>query len=72
MMKDEMRKTAAGWVREKKAVLFDLFHTLTALEISDKDGKGTHEILGVSRDAWNEQFWKDTGKDWWVRSKTRC
>jgi putative hydrolase of the HAD superfamily len=44
-------------VHQKKAVVFDLFHTLTAIESSW--GKGlpfTCEILGVSREAWDEQL----------------
>lgn len=41
-------------ISKKQAVLFDLFHTLTAIE---KDwGPFTYEILGVSHEAWNEQL----------------
>jgi putative hydrolase of the HAD superfamily len=44
-------------VHQKKAVVFDLFHTLTAIESSW--GKGlpfTCEMLGVSREAWADQL----------------
>jgi len=41
----------------KKAFLFDLFHTLTALEITSIAGRtSTHQILGVDKAAWNEQL----------------
>jgi putative hydrolase of the HAD superfamily len=41
----------------KKAVVFDLFHTLTALESTWGAGaRFTHEMLGVSREAWDEQL----------------
>jgi putative hydrolase of the HAD superfamily len=43
----------------KKAVIFDLFHTLTSLESTWGGGRrSTCEILGVSREAWEEQLWK--------------
>jgi putative hydrolase of the HAD superfamily len=37
------------------AVIFDLFHTLTSSAVLHKT-KGTGEILGVSREAWNDQL----------------
>ncbi len=44
-------------VATKKAVIFDLFHTLTALETTWGEGRPfTHEVLGVSREAWDEQL----------------
>jgi len=44
-------------VRTKRAVFFDLFHTLTALEIiPGVERPGTHEMLGVPKDAWNAQL----------------
>jgi len=44
-------------VQQRKAVVFDLFHTLTAIESSWGDGLPfTCEMLGVSREAWNEQL----------------
>lgn len=39
-----------------KAIVFDLFHTLTSLEVSGAPGRSTAEALGVDRDAWN-RFW---------------
>jgi putative hydrolase of the HAD superfamily len=39
-----------------KAIIFDLFHTLTSLEVSGAPGRSTAEALGVDRDAWN-RFW---------------
>lgn len=38
-----------------QAVIFDLFHTLTSIETSAAPGRSTSEILGVDREAWNEQ-----------------
>lgn len=41
-------------IKSRQAVIFDLFHTLTAIE---RDwGPFTYEILGVSHEAWNEQL----------------
>lgn len=42
------------------AVLFDLFHTLTSIEAVRPPGRPTHEILGVTRDAWLEQVFGDS------------
>lgn len=39
-----------------RGVIFDLFHTLTSADIMRVPGKGTSEILGVSREDWNEQL----------------
>ena len=36
-------------------VIFDLFHTLTSQAVLTKT-KGTSELLGVSRQAWNDQL----------------
>lgn len=38
------------------AVIFDLFHTLTSSAAVLKKTKGTSEILGVPRNAWNDQL----------------
>ena len=38
-----------------RAVIFDLFHTLTFLETTKAPGRSTSEILGISRDEWNKQ-----------------
>ena len=43
-------------IESKRAVLFDLFHTLTALELTWSSGPLTHQLLGVSKEAWNEQL----------------
>jgi putative hydrolase of the HAD superfamily len=39
-----------------RAVVFDLFHTLTSADTVHLPGKSTSEILGVSRTLWNEQL----------------
>jgi putative hydrolase of the HAD superfamily len=39
-----------------RAIIFDLFHTLTSADILRAPGKGTSEILGVSREDWNKQL----------------
>ena len=41
-----------------KALIFDLFHTLTSVESAHAPGKGTSAILGVPRKAWNDQLLK--------------
>jgi putative hydrolase of the HAD superfamily len=47
----------AQMVEQKEAVLFDLFHTLTAMESSWGQGLPfTFQVLGVSRDAWDRQL----------------
>lgn len=44
-------------VNQKKAVLFDLFHTLTAIESSWGQGLPfTYQALGVPREAWDRQL----------------
>ena len=44
-------------IRAKKAVVFDLFHTLASVESSWADNlPSTSEFLGVDRNAWNEQL----------------
>jgi putative hydrolase of the HAD superfamily len=39
-----------------RAIIFDLFHTLASLESTKAPGKGTKDILGVSREEWNKQL----------------
>jgi putative hydrolase of the HAD superfamily len=39
-----------------RAILFDLFHTLTSADVLRLPGRGTSEILGVAREQWNEQL----------------
>jgi putative hydrolase of the HAD superfamily len=41
----------------KRAVIFDLFHTLTSLESTWGAGRlMTHQVLGVRKEAWEEQL----------------
>jgi putative hydrolase of the HAD superfamily len=62
--------TLAQTVASKKAVIFDLFHTLTALEIVGADHlPPTHTMLGVSQEAWNAQL-ELHSRDRLVGSKT--
>ena len=50
-------KTLRDVVLDKTAVIFDLFHTLTAIESTWGQGLPfTCEMLGVSREAWHEQL----------------
>lgn len=50
-------KPVAAIVEAKKAVVFDLFHTLTSLESTWGAGRRTTcEMLGVSREAWDDQL----------------
>ena len=52
---------AASILASKKAVLFDLFHTLTALETTWGGGRPfTHQALGVSKQAWDAQLHKNS------------
>ena len=47
----------ADVVGRKKAVIFDLFHTLTAAESTWGDGLPfTCDMLGIDRDAWHDQL----------------
>jgi putative hydrolase of the HAD superfamily len=47
----------AELVARKRAVIFDLFHTLTALEAIAGDTRPlTHVMLGVDRHAWDQQL----------------
>ena len=44
-------------VAEKKAIIFDLFHTLTALETTWGDSRPfTYQMLGVSKQEWDRQL----------------
>jgi len=42
--------------KDFKAIIFDLFHTLTSLESTRAPGRSTKDILGVSRKDWNNQL----------------
>lgn len=53
-MKD---RDANAVIDAKKAVIFDLFHTLTSLESTlGPNRRTTSEMLGVSREDWNDQL----------------
>lgn len=39
-----------------KGVIFDLFRTLTSVELSGAPGHNTHALLGVSAEAWSTQL----------------
>jgi putative hydrolase of the HAD superfamily len=53
---DLMQENPGDVVAEKKAVFFDLFHTLTARESEWDEGPTTAEMLGVSQAQWHEQL----------------
>lgn len=54
-MNNELKKKYAS----KKAIIFDLFHTLITLgEINDGLPE-THEIIGVTREEWEGQIFSD-------------
>jgi putative hydrolase of the HAD superfamily len=40
----------------KKGIIFDPFHTLTARESTWSSGVNTSDILGVTKEKWNEQL----------------
>lgn len=44
----------------KRAVIFDLFHTLVEVKPEAGNGRYTPDILGVDRTLWNEMLWNDT------------
>ena len=48
--------TAAEFIRSKPALLFDLFHTLTAKESIWPNLPSTSEILGLPSEEWNRQL----------------
>lgn len=47
-------------VAGKRAVLFDLFHTLVEVKPEAGNGRYTPDILGIDRVRWNEEIWSDT------------
>ncbi len=51
-----MEKSVSDFVLMKNTLLFDLFHTLTSLESAWSVGPSTSELLGVGKEAWNEQL----------------
>ncbi len=46
-------------IEKVRAVIFDLFHTLTSFEVSGTPGASTAEILGIEPEIWNEHWFKD-------------
>lgn len=42
-----------------KAIIFDLFHTLISLQVSNAPGPGTAELLGIDPDEWNKHWLAD-------------
>jgi putative hydrolase of the HAD superfamily len=51
------KKPVTSIIEAKRAVIFDLFHTLTSFEsIWGAGRRMTCEMLGVSREAWDEQL----------------
>ncbi len=50
----------ASLVAAKKGILFDLFHTLTSIEPMRSTGPATCDILGVSKEAWNDQLFENS------------
>lgn len=43
-------------IKNKKAVIFDLYHTLTATEVTSPKGLSTATVLGIDRKTWNEHL----------------
>ena len=43
-----------------KAIVFDLFHTLTSIQHTQAPGKHSSEMLGIDRDAWNKALFSGT------------
>jgi hypothetical protein len=50
------QETLSQAVFAKRAIVFDLFHTLTAKESTLKPFPMTSDFLGFSRDKWNQQL----------------
>jgi putative hydrolase of the HAD superfamily len=53
-------ETLSSLIGSRKAIVFDLFHTLLSLEQSAPGWAPTHEILGVSREDWYEALFRNT------------
>jgi putative hydrolase of the HAD superfamily len=51
-----MNDTLSAVISRKQALLFDLFHTLTAVQPVDSREPTTAALLGVDRAAWHEQL----------------
>jgi putative hydrolase of the HAD superfamily len=50
--------SVSEFVSSKNTIIFDLFHTLTALDPINSKLPMTYEILGVSKEAWEEQIFE--------------
>jgi putative hydrolase of the HAD superfamily len=50
------KESVSEFVAKKNTILFDLFHTLTALESTWSRIPMTSEFLGFTKEAWNEQL----------------
>lgn len=44
------------FLHSKRAVIFDLYHTLTATEVTSPNGLSTATILGIDRKVWTEHL----------------
>lgn len=47
-------------LKGKRALIFDLFHTLVEVKAEAGNGRYTPDILGIDRRVWNEVLWNDT------------
>jgi putative hydrolase of the HAD superfamily len=47
-------------MKTRKAVVFDLFHTLVEVGPEEAGGQTTSDILGVDRKEWSRVLWEDT------------
>ncbi|MGQ9708244.1 MAG: HAD family hydrolase [bacterium] len=48
-----------AWQNSIRAVIFDLFHTLTSLEVACAPGAHTADILRIDREVWNRHWLSD-------------
>lgn len=51
-----LETSVAKLVSSKKAVIFDLFHTLTSTETASKFAQPTADTLGIDRAVWNDHL----------------
>ena len=64
------RPNVIAAISTKRAVIFDLFHTLTSLESTWGDNRPmTSAVLGISKDAWNQQLF-ECSRDRLIGKKT--
>lgn len=56
MRNQKVKNRSSPIIEQYRAIIFDLFHTLTSVESANAPGRGTIEILGVSRREWNDQL----------------